>query len=234
MGQQIKKWTITLSEVFAKKPIFEKLATFTKVRHEVDGMEKDAANAKAHLTAYKTLATLGGDINETKEFIERFAGMREYDRKHTWFALFFSVRKCIEEFYFANITSQKTMQYGYWKSIFEVLKEDKVCRLIFNDAFELSGCRQGADYGTDKLKPQKGSHVYVEESYWISTPIVEHYAGVKKIADTQAARKELQEAVANALHNKPPHWKKHEQVKARFAKELANWTRSSRINSFYP
>jgi hypothetical protein len=214
-----------LSGLLEGMPLFKQHSIIAKTLHEVGGMEWEDANAQAHLYVYKELFAGGEEINEIEEFKQRFARLDESDRWALFFLFpsFFCVRKCIEEFYFENSTPEKTMQMGYWRSIFDVLREHKDWGSIFLNEFELSGCRQ-----------QGGKHKYRKDSYWMSSRICEHFAHAKKIADAQDARETLQEAVARALHNEPPHWKTHEQKKAEFAQKLAEWTKDAFFIQFCP
>ncbi len=213
-----------LTKLMGNKPVFKQIMIFTQVLHEVGGMERTKANAQAQLYVYKELFARGEEINEIEEFKQRFARLDKLDRIPI-FPSFFCVRKCIEEFYFEQVEKRRkpVMQLGYWNSIFEVLRKHETWGQIFLNDFELSGCRQ-----------QVGEHTHREDSYWISTRICEHYARAKKIADTQAAREELQEKVACALHNNPPQWETHERVKAEFAQKLAKWTKEDMLKSLYP
>lgn len=208
---------IKVSELLGDKPMYEQTVIIDRVLREQGGVDARTASSRAILSPF--LAKFG-EIDEIEEFKQRFASMDEVDRLPN-FPLFFSVRKCIEEFYFAYITPHTTMKRGYWRCIFEVLNADKICGRIFREAFELTGCRQ-----------EEGKYIYREDSYWISTPIVKHYAGVKKIDDIQAAREKLQQDAGRALRNPLPH--DHECVKAEFAKKLAYWTSEAVWNSFYP
>lgn len=207
---------IKVSELLGDKPMYEQTVIIGRVLHEVGGVDARTASSRAILSPF--LAKFG-EIDEIEEFKQRFASMDKVDRIPN-FPLFFCVRKCIEEFYFAYCTPHETMKRGYWRCIFEVLNADKIWGRIFSEAFELTGCRQ-----------EEGKYIYREDSYWISTPIVKHYAGVKKI-DIQAAREKLQQDAGRALRNPLPH--DHECVKAEFAKKLAYWTSEAVWNSFYP
>lgn len=206
-----------VSELLGDKPMYEQSVIIARVLHEQGGVDARTASSRAILSPF--LAKFG-EIDEIEEFKQRFASMDEGDRIPLY-PLFFCVRKCIEEFYFAYSKPHVTMKKGYWRCIFEVLNADKNCGRIFREAFELTGCRQ-----------EEGKYKYREDSYWISSRIVEHYARAKKIADTQAAREELQQDTGRALRNRLPD--DHECVKAEFAQELAKWTKEDMIKSLYP
>lgn len=204
-------------ELLGDKPITEKTDIITHVLHEVGGYDARTASTRAHL--YTFIAQFAG-VDDIGGFKQRFASLSIYTRIPLY-PLFFCVRKCIEEFYFAYSNPHETMKRGYWRCIFEVLNADEICGRIFSEAFELTGCRQ-----------EEGKYKYREESYWISSRIVEHYARAKKIADTQAAREELQQDTGRALRNRLPD--DHERVKAEFAQKLAEWTKEDMLKSLYP
>lgn len=207
---------IKVSELLGDKPMYEQSVIIARVLIEVGGVDERTAFTRANLYTFKAQF---GEIDEIEEFKQRFASLG--DSRIPTYPLFFSVRKCIEEFYFAYCTPHETMKRGYWRCIFEVLNADKIWGRIFSEAFELTGCRQ-----------EEGKYKYREDSYWISTRIVEHYAKAGKIADIQAAREKLQQDAGRALRNILPD--DHECVKAEFAKKLADCTSEAVLSSFYP
>lgn len=204
-----------VSELLGDKPMYEQTVIIARVLIEVGGVDERTARTRANLYTFK--AQFAG-VDDIEEFKQRFASLG--NSLIPTYPLFFCVRKCIEEFYFAYSTHE-TMKRGYWRCIFEVLNADKICGRIFSEAFELTGCRQ-----------EEGKYKYREDSYWISTRIIEHYARAKKIADTQAAREELQQDAGRALRNRLPD--DHECVKAEFAQKLADSTSEAALGSFYP
>lgn len=223
-------------------PIYKQIMIISRALHEVGGMDFETANVQAHLYIYKSRfapkieavslvrdTTTRPRCGSAFKFKERFNELNKIDRLPI-FPFFFCVRQCIEDFYILHSRNGKLMQYGYWKSIYEALTEHRICRRIFRNEFELSGCRQGSSDDYSSSKKKKGRAYFVEASYWISPSIVSHYAESNKITNLNTARKTLQEGIHRALRNTAP--QNHEEVKAEFAKLLDERTSPEYIRDF--